>query len=319
MTASSRSSPTRTPTTTAPRTPPATAPARPLAAPGPEARQLDLEQLQRFSRHPARTLLQQRLGIRLRQADEALDDDEPFLPGWRARAELAQRLLPALAIGADDAALQALAKAGTELPTGTLGRLALQAELPLLRGHARALAALTAAPLLPTHVASLTFEVSGKPWQLNIALADLRPDGLVRHRYAEARAADYLAAWIAHLALCACAPAGVAGRTRWLGRDVSFGFKPCDDAPEQLQCLLGLMAQGLREPLYFFPKTAWAWARNGQSLSRAAAAWRATARQPFAEQADAAHRLALRGLPDPLGEGLPRFEAAAEAVLGPLL
>ena len=293
--------------------------ARPLDAPGPEARQLDLEQLQRFFRHPSRTLLQQRLGIRLRQADEALDDDEPFLPGWRARAELAQRLLPALAAGADDTTLMALAEAGTELPTGTLGRLALQAELPLLRGHARALAALTAAPLLPTHVASLTFEVSGQPWQLNIALADLRPDGLVRHRYAEARAADYIAAWIAHLALCACAPAGVAGRTRWLGRDTAFGFKPCDDAPEQLQILLGLMARGLREPLYFFPKTAWAWASNDQSLSRATAAWRATVRQPFAEQADAAHRLALRGLPDPLGDGLPRFEAAAAAVLGPLL
>lgn len=293
--------------------------ARPLAAPGPEARQLDLEQLQRFFRHPSRALLQQRLGIRLRQADEALDDDEPFLPGWRSRAELAQRLLPVLAAGADDTTLAALAEAGTELPTGTLGRLALQAELPLLRGHAQALADLTGAPLLPTHAATLAFEVSGQPWQLNIALADLRPDGLVRHRYAEARASDYIAAWIAHLALCACAPAGVAGRTRWVGRDSRFGFRPCDDAPGQLQALLGLMAQGLCEPLYFFPKTAWAWASHGQSLSKATAAWRATARQPFAEQADAAHRLALRGLPDPLGDGLPRFEATADAVLGPLL
>jgi exodeoxyribonuclease V gamma subunit len=293
--------------------------ARPLAAQGPEARHLDLEQLQRFFRHPSRTLLQQRLGIRLRQPDEALDDDEPFLPGWRSRAELAQRLLPALAAGADDAMLMALAEAGTELPSGTLGRLALQAELPLLRGHAGALAALTAAPLLPTHAASLTFEVSGQAWRLDIALADLRPEGLVRHRYAEARVADYLGAWIAHLALCTCAPAGVAGRTRWLGRDATFGFKPCDDAPEQLQNLLALMAQGLCEPLYFFPKTAWAWASNGQSLGKASAAWHATARNPFAEQADAAHRLALRGLPDPLGDGLPRFEAAAEAVLGPLL
>lgn len=79
------------------------------------------------------------------------------------------------------------------------------------------------------------------------------------------------------------------------------------------------MAQGLREPLYFFPKTAWAWARHGHSLSKATAAWRATARQPFAEQADPAQRLALRGLPDPLGEGLQGFEATAEAVLGPLL
>ncbi len=293
--------------------------ARPLPPPGPEWRQPELAQLQRFFRHPSRALLGQRLGLQLRQPEDMLEDDEPFLPDGRSRAALAQRLLPALAAGADDPRLLALADAGIELPTGTLGRLSLQAELPLLRAFAATLAALTSAPTLAPHVATLPMTVADEPWSLRIVLAGLRPDGLQLHRYAEARAGDHIEAWIAHLALCACAPAGVAGRTRWLGRDSGFSFKPCDDAPALLQQLLGLYAQGLQAPLYFFPKTSWAWATSQRSLSRARSAWTATPRTPWAEQADAAHRLALRGLPDPLTDGLARFEAASDAVLGPLL
>ena len=292
---------------------------QPLPPPGPAWWQPELAQVQRFFRHPARALLRQRLGLQLRQAEDMLDDDEPFLPDLRSRAALARRLLPALIAGADDQRLLALADAGIELPTGTLGHLSLQAELPLLRSHAGRLALLTQQPLLSPHVATLALPVAGETWQLQVALPGLRADGLLLHRYDEARAADHIAAWIAHLALCACAPAGVAGRTRWLGRDGGFGFRPCDDAPAQLQTLLELYAQGLSEPLYFFPKTAWAWATGQRSLSRARAAWTPSQRTPWAEQADAAHRLVLRGLPDPMGAGLARFERVSSAVLEPLL
>ena len=294
--------------------------ARPLAPPPAEWRQVSLDRLQRFFRHPSRFLLQQRLGLVLRQPDEALDDDEPFLPDRHARTALARRLLPALASGADAAALQALAEAGTELPDGLPGQQLITTELPWLRQFAQALAEHSQAPLLPPHAADFSVDIAGERWSLQIALADLRPSGLLRHRYDEARAGDYIGAWIAHVALCACAPAGVAGHTRWLGRDGPFSFRPCADPMPVLHTLLGLYAQGVCEPLYFFPRSAWARLKPGGSLAKAQGAWRASARQPFAEQADAAHRLALRGLPDPLGaEGLRRFETTAHAVLDPLL
>ena len=178
---------------------------------------------------------------------------------------------------------------------------------------------LLAASPLPPHQADLTFELDGDHWTVDLALADLRPDGLVRHRYADAGAGDYLAAWIDHVALCACAPAGVAGHTVWQGRDGPFRFRPCDDPLAVLQTLVRLYAQGMAAPLYFFPRTAWAWLRPGGSLSKAGQAWTVSTRRPYAEQGDAAHRLALRGLPDPLRDGLPRFEAAARAVFEPLL
>jgi exodeoxyribonuclease V gamma subunit len=293
--------------------------ARPLPPPAAEARRLTLDDLQRFFRHPSRHLLQRRLGLSLRRPDEALEDDEPFLPDFSARQALAQRLLPAMAAGADEATLRALAAACTELPTGLAGQWFIATELPLLHRHAQALAALTAAPTLAPHPAVFEFDLAGVPWTVDLALADLRPDGLVRQRYADASAGDYLAAWIAHVALCACAPAGVAGHTTWQGRDGPFRFRPCDDPLPVLQTLVRLYAEGSVAPLYFFPRTAWAWLKPGGSASKAGQAWSVSPRRPYAEQGDAANRLVLRGLPDPLREGRARFEATARAVIAPLL
>ena len=203
-----------------------------------------------------------------------------------------------------------------------MGRQAVDAELPLLRAHAQALADAGRAPLLPPHSASLPFTVAidgaAQPWPLDITLTGLRADGLLLHRYDEPRAGDHLQAWLAHLALCACAPAGVAGRTRWLGRGARFGFRTVDDPLPLLQQLLDLWARGQRQPLPFFPKTAWAWMAGNRSLSAARGAWVASARRPFAEQADPAHRLVWRGLPDPLEGGLADFEAVSATVLEPL-
>jgi len=298
---------------------------QPLPAPAPAP--VTLVQLQRFFRHPARALLQ-RLGVTLRQPDETLADDEPFLADFPARQDLADRLLPTLLQAAEhgqvvpDATLLALAQAGTQLPGGPVGVQVAEAELPLLRAHAQALADAGRAPLLPPHSASLPFtiDVDGtvQPWPLGITLTGLRADGLLLHRYDDPRAGDHLQAWLAHLALCACAPAGVAGRTRWLGRGASFGFRPVDDPLPLLQQLLGLWVQGQRQPLPFLPKTAWAWMAGSRSLGAARGAWLASDRRPFAEQADAAHRLVWRGRPDPLDGGLADFETVSALVLEPL-
>lgn len=302
--------------------------ARPL--PPAEVRQTTLAELQAFFRQPTRWLLQQRLGLQLRAADEVLDDAEPFLPGFEARVALAENLLPPLLRAARggpavaDADLIALAAAGTSLPAGPIGDSHVRAELPLLRAHAVAVARATAAPLLPPHGVVLDLPAQdqaegGPPWSLAVAFSDLRPDGLVRHRYADPRPADHVAAWIDHLALCAAAPSGVAGRTQWIGRNATFTFAPVDDPLPLLAQLLALFDRGRTVPLPFFPKTAWAWLANGESDYAARSAWLTTARRPFAEQADAWNRLALRGAADPLDDGFDDFADVSKAVLVPLM
>ncbi len=292
----------------------------PLAPPPPELRRLGLDHLIDFFRGPSRHLLRQRLGITLRRADEALQDNEPFVPGLPERRLLAERLLPELLSGAPLEALRPLAEASHELPAGAFGRQLLDSELPRLQAFAQRWRALTAAPALAPVHCSFDFEIAGEGWQLDVNLADLRPDGLPRRRYDDLRGSDVVEAWLYHLALCAAAPAGVEPRTRWLARDGLVHFEPCSDPLAELAGLLRLHRHGLMQPLYFFPRSSWALLGSGEEkVSAARGAWQASPRRPFGESADPTNQLALRGWPDPLGDGFDLFREASQAVLGPLV
>ncbi len=289
--------------------------AAPLAEPGPEWREVDLERLRRFFRNPCQFLLRERLGIQLARAEEELVDDEPFLPDFSERQALAERLLPHCLGGMATADLRRLARAGIEYPPGTLGGLLLDRDLDNLRQFAASVRAATTQPCLPPHSASLDFDLDGEAWRLSGAFADPRGSGLVRWRYDDTRAVDYLAAWLDHLFLCVAAPAGAARETRWLSRDGEFRILPCERATETLAGLLRLYRRGLRAPLHFFPKSAWQYMLSG-SLYKAAATWNSSPGRPFGEAEHPAYRLALRGVADPLDED---FEACAQSVFGALI
>jgi exodeoxyribonuclease V gamma subunit len=300
----------------------------PLAAPGEEWRSPDLGRLIRFFRQPCRYLLRERLRLELPEADEELEDVEAFVPDRTARRALADRLLPALAGRAPaslvDAAgepapdLLALARAGGEYPAGPLGDGALKRELATLAGFAVRLAAAREGEALPPHALRLAFTLAGETWTLSAAFADLRPQGLVYARYAEAAATDYLAAWLAHLALCAAPPPGLACETRLIGRDGEARFAPLEGevAQARLGELMALYREGLASPLAFFPRSAWAFVVHGGDERRARTKWQGGREPAFAERADPAYRLALRGLAEPLDD---RFFALAVRVFEPLL
>ena len=289
--------------------------ASPLPAPGPEWREVSVEQLVEFFRNPCRYLLKRRLGIDLGRSADALQDEEPFLPDWPGRTALAARLLGPLLAGAEPQTVRQLAQAGHELPSGPLGRQQLDRELESLTAFAGAVRAHTAAPCLPPHQVRLAVDIDGEAWQLVGNFADLRPDGLVRWRYDNLRAGDVLAAWIPHLALCTDTPAGVAPQTLWLSLDPPLRLGLPEQPSELLHDLVRLYRRGLCEPIEFFPKSAWSYVENGESMFTAAQAWTPTRDRPFAEGADPAYRLALRGRGDALGG---EFAALAVRVFGPV-
>jgi len=291
----------------------------PLAPPGDEWRDVSLARLVQFFGNPCRFLLRHRLGVELARDTEELQDEEPFLPDVSGRSALAARLLPPLLAGADLETVRALALAGSEVPAGAFGSRLLERELASLQHFATQLRKLTGEPTLAPHSAAVELTIGGRAWRVQAGFADLRASGLVRHRYDEARARDYLSAWLHHLLLCAKPRAGVALRTTWQARDARFSLAACENAGDVLRDLLGLYERGLREPLSFFPKTAWAYLTNGERVSAATGAWRSTPQHPFGEEADAAYRLALRGRPGPMGEGFADFHACAHAVFDPLL
>ena len=296
--------------------------AQPLPEPDAAWRELSIDRLVAFFRHPCRFLLKERLGLQLRQPQDELQDDEPFVPGLFERSALAERLLPALRAGADDDAVRRLAQAGTDWPAGAYAREALDRELVSLRAFAGQLQQHQAESCLPAHAVDLSLDVAGHRWRLHGGFAELRPQGLVGSRYDDARHGDLLAAWLRHLLLNAQPPAGVAPTclaSTWIARDEVLRFGRVDNALSHLRDLLALMDQGLRQPLYFFPKTAWRFVTASDSRSEAGKAWRGSPMFPFGEGTDPWVRLALRGLPDPMAEAFDDFRRLSHAVLDPLL
>ncbi|MBS1197688.1 MAG: exodeoxyribonuclease gamma subunit [Proteobacteria bacterium] len=288
----------------------------PLAPPGEEWRSVSLEQLIRFFRHPGKALLQ-RLSVRLPESPEELQDDEPFLSDWRGRQRLAERLLPKLLKG-EAAEAEALAHAGNEFPPGVLGERLLAREVEECRKFAANLVPLLATPCLPPQAALFEFELAGERWQLHGEIADLRPAGLIRYRYDELRASDYLSGWIEHLFLCAASLPNVSAQTLWHGRDGSYALQPlaAEEAQQQLAHLLRLYRAGLLAPLHFFPKSAWVYVSEGGRLDKARAKWLDSSGRGHGEGDDPVWRLVLRGVVDPLGA---EFERLVKAVFGPLI
>ena len=293
--------------------------AAPLPPAGPEWRTVDIARLARFFRNPCRFLLEQRLGVELRREEDALQDDEPFVPGVAGRAPLVQLLLPALLEGLPLDSARTLALAGTALPPGGFGRRFLERELLDMQRFAQQVREHTTQPALPPHAVSVRVQVDDQPWHVTGSFADLRERGLLHWRYGRRSPTDLIEAWLPHLLLCADAPAGLLPVTTGIARDGRFFLTECADPQAQLQALVGLYARGLREPLAFFPKAAWAWLESDRNVTKAIEAFRPGGFSEFAEGRDAGYRLALRGRPDPFADAaLVEFDAAASAVFEPL-
>ncbi|WP_151445795.1 exodeoxyribonuclease V subunit gamma [Lacisediminimonas profundi] len=278
-----------------------------LPAPGDEWRRVSPAQLIEFFKNPCKYLLRRRMRLTLPEDAAGIDDDEAFLPDHLSAIRLAQRLLPHMLAGMQPQQIRELAVAGLEYPAGPLGALLMDSELDSMSGFAQDLQAMMGAPLLPPVSSTIAFTIEGEQWLLEGALADVRADGLLRYRYADATVADYLTAWISHLFLNACQ--GQPHKTEWLARNGRFGFNPVEDPAALLQQLIALYRRGLSQPLHFFPKSAWESIKK-DNPNAARSKW--TGGMFAGEGDDAAYQLALRGLPDPLdGE----FAELSETVL----
>jgi exodeoxyribonuclease V gamma subunit len=293
-----------------------------LPDPEKEWHTVSFDQLVQFFRNPCRYLLRQRLGVGMADTVHEINNDEPLLPDFLGRSALADRLLPHLLKQASDAEIRALATAGLEYPPGPLGAHLLEQELQWLHQFAQGLMAKVSTDCLPPLSHSIEFEIDGAPWRLHGSIGDLRAHGLVRHRYDDTRAIDYLSAWLAHLFLNASGCKDATLETHWISRDGSFHLVPCDDARDCLEKLVRLYRQGLCAPLPFFPKSSWEYVKNGsetkeaEAIREARATWRSSIFRPHGEDRHEAYQLALRGIEDPLDDV---FTSTANTVYGPMM
>jgi exodeoxyribonuclease V gamma subunit len=293
--------------------------AEPLPAPdGEGTSQISLISLARFLRHPTAFFLRERLGILTWDEDDTLSDDEPFalgtLDAYRLEAEWLEERLG----GRAEAAHGALLRARGDLPAGRFGDLAWETVADAVAPLADVLAPqLAVARQVPVDLDIAGARVVG-------TLRRATPQGLVRYTVGKLKPRHLLDAWVEHLALLVVAPDGIGLQTQIVARDRAFVLGAVDEPAGQLSALVGLYAEGLREPLPFFPATSHDWAVNAadpdKARRKALETWQGSeflTRQGITpERDDPANRIGWGHRDDPFA---PRFGALAEAVYGPLL
>lgn len=221
---------------------------------------LELRALIDFWKNPSRYFVRKRLGLSLWENEDCLSDIEPFDVDHLERYRIKEELL-ANELETGELFSREVFQARGILPPGTMGelhlrsmRLEVQSLLEIVRRH---IAAGKKDKPVEVDLQLKTFRVGGK-------IHSLYGGQCVHFRTAKLKAADYLRAWIEHLALCALTEGGKP-ETVLIGRDavVIFGRVPSPGAV--LQTLCELFSEGLTRPLRFFPESGLAFVETERS------------------------------------------------------
>jgi exodeoxyribonuclease V gamma subunit len=216
---------------------------------------LELEQLARFYRNPARALLQQRLGIRLEEGETEIAAREPFTLDYAARQSVRAQWLENIQSGRTPEAALQLAEAQGWLPHGAFGAHMLAREESGVKKLAAQWLAHQALPPLPFRFVAGEMRLHG--WLKGVGTA-----GLVEYTLDEIKPRTRFALWLRHLALCHLRPPGIVLRSCLIGIDKTEYLGEVANPGEELAKLLAYYHRGLHTPLPFFIKSAWAYAEK---------------------------------------------------------
>ena len=279
---------------------------------------ISLPELRRFFTQPATTWLSARLGIRLPEPAQALEDIEPLDlagPGLE-RHQLQQWLLQA-ALADDSEQLYERLLARGKVPSGAFGRGQLQRLLADVQPYAKLWRDGVDASAL--HSLACSVEIDGI--QIHGRVADVLEQRVPRLRIGKRNASTVVRNGLDWLLLAASGQ----GRELWQlyqGEEDNLGphLQPAlgeQAAKAALAELVRLYLQGLQQPLAYAPRTALAihQAAADARLEAAASSWYGSD-YSYAEVSEDSHQLVYRGR-DPLaGEASwQRFEQTSLAVM----
>ncbi len=291
-----------------------------LADPVADWLSIEPSQLLHCFKHPARYLLEQRLGLHLAQGTEVLAGDEPFSVEWTSSHGLRQLALQAIEQSWTEPQERAVAAASGWLPVGELG----QAHWGQIRGPIRAFA--------PTLFDERPADAA-QPLLVDIQLAGVRihgwldgvtAEGLFDYRLRDLGAWELAPFWLRHLLLNCAATPGINRDSRLLSPKSEWRLGPLANPLELLRPWLEAYQSALCEPLPLLAKCsvgfAKKWRKPGRkepidaARSEAALMWQGNDYMT-GEGQDPWNALAFRDR-EPLDE---RFEALAEQLYGPAL
>jgi exodeoxyribonuclease V gamma subunit len=232
-----------------------------LPVPDDRYRQLTLEALSRFFSNPCRFLLQQRLGLFLKKPGDPLKEKENFILNPLDRFILGKAIMEANPFQKDFDSLFALIKARGMLPHGNVGTAAyseLNSSMVRFVGKWE----------------SLTKDISPHSLELRINLNNFFFRDEINNIFngvqiighpAPVKPKHLIKAWVYHLFFCHMTSSGDDDehrKTILIGSDKLHRFEFVKNANEVIQKLLDSYWSGLTDPLPFFPKTSFEYARN---------------------------------------------------------
>jgi exodeoxyribonuclease V gamma subunit len=280
---------------------------------------VDINQMYHFLAHPARFLLNRRLGIHLEEDEALFDETEPFevhgLEKYGLEQELVERMFQK---GMLKDSLPAIRASG-QLPHGVPGELYFRETCRGVESFVKRLAAhRTGDPLDPLEV-----NVHIEGLRLTGRIENLYGNGLLQFRYADVKPKDRLKIWVHHLVVNSLHAKNYPLHSILACKDGDYAYNPVSESGSLLAELLRIYWQGLIEPIHFFPRSSFAYAEAlyrkkkdpGEALSSARKEWEGSDFGGMAESRDPYFLLCFKHT-DPLDEA---FEELAKNIFQPLM
>ena len=231
---------------------------------------LELSELLRFYRNPCKSFCNRRLKVYFEDSDEVLEETEPFIIGGLDAYQLKQQVLNDLLEKGHTDDVYRILKAVGQLPHGAFGDLLLEEQETGLRELSEQVKARTRTP---EDDKEESIEVNLKLGELQLTgwLKNIYNNSLVRYRPAKVKGKDLMLTWIEHLCLCVCSDQPAITHLLSLNAPMTYQIVEKEEALEQLQELVRYYQQGQKEPLSFFPETAWSWLTADEDKAESAA------------------------------------------------
>ncbi len=221
----------------------------PLPPPDDAWQTIHIEQLIKFFAHPAKFLLQERLGIYLQMQKILPLETEPFALDNLEKYYFNQALVEKGLKDQNLSDYQKIAKATGQLPHGNIGEYIYEQQFEKTQHFVEKVK-----PYLEQEkIASPLINLVLGQWQLVGHLPHMWANGLVLYRHANLSAKDYLKAWIYHL-IFNHLDTHIPQQAVLIGKDKVIFYKKVENNQLLLHRLLEIYWQGLSEPLHFFPE-----------------------------------------------------------------
>ena len=163
---------------------------------GEQWREVALPSLVRTLNDPITCLLEQRLGLDLREDYTLLDEQEPDRIAPLQRKGLREQLFRLYQAGVRDPTLSQVAAAFPSVPEGVIGQIVLKPEIEVAAAFAEAVRAER-----PAYLQSRRFVLERGAYRIYGTLDGLHPGGRFDATLTELKSRDLLLLWLAHLVL----------------------------------------------------------------------------------------------------------------------